>query len=97
MHMATFDLGIQVIRLVCLGVLDKSTLYCCLAGKMPFDFPITAFYGSQDRRISKEMVNGWQQFTTADFRLLRIEGNHLWPLAAGPKTAWLQRIVESLQ
>lgn len=67
-----------------------------VAGKRPFEFPLIAFFGSEDRRISEDMVKGWEAFTTADFELHKIEGNHLWPLAADPKTTWLRMITDRL-
>ncbi|KAF5835551.1 Alpha/Beta hydrolase protein [Dunaliella salina] len=57
----------------------------------PFDnLPIHAFWGTADKRVKKEMVQGWRAFTTA------IEGNHLWPLNKEPKLRWLQLITDQL-
>ena len=69
---------------------------CPAAGDKAFDFPCTTFYGSQDRRITADMVRGWQRFTTAGFECLSVEGHHLWPLDKQAKTAWLGMIVERL-
>ena len=97
-------------------------------GAAPFDFPVTAFWGTADRRITQEMVQvrgcellgaagqrrpqrrrshgwpalpppaqGWARFTNGPFRLLRVEGNHLWPLQREGKAAWLQAVAEGLQ
>lgn len=65
-------------------------------GKPPFDVPMTTFYGTRDRRISKEMVAGWHRFTTAAFECLPCEGHHLWPADKAAKSAWLQTIVDRL-
>ena len=97
-----------------------------------FDFPITAFWGSRDRRIKPHMVQvcgegatsawemqpgcserptvralatphepthlqGWSKFTSGDFRLLEVEGHHLWPLERAGKAAWLQAIADQLE
>ena len=35
----------------------------------PFNFPITAFWGVCDQRISEHMVAGWSRFTTGPFEL----------------------------
>ena len=56
--------------------------------------PITAFYGSQDRRISRDMVCGWAAHTSASFSLVCIEGHHLWPTQKEAKAVWLQHIVD---
>lgn len=62
----------------------------------PFGFPITAFYGSADRRVTEAHVRGWARFTTGGFQCHRVEGHHLWPLQRGPKAIWLQAIADGL-
>ena len=62
----------------------------------PFTFPITAFYGDADRRVTEAHVRGWARFTRGAFACTRMEGHHLWPLQRGPKTAWLQAIANGL-
>lgn len=66
-------------------------------GKPAFEVPITAFYGSRDQKISPAMVAGWQRFTTAEFAVTEIEGNHLWPLKKAAKADWLSKIAAKLQ
>jgi len=66
------------------------------AGAAPFAFPLSTFYGSKDRRVTAEMVQGWQSFTTGPFSCTPIEGNHLWPLDKHAKVIWLQAIVQEL-
>ena len=68
----------------------------CATGEEAFDFPCTTFYGSRDRRITAEMVHGWQRYTTAACECLEVDGHHLWPLDKAAKTAWLGMIVERL-
>lgn len=68
-----------------------------LPGEPPFEFPITAFNGSRDRKIPADMVAGWQSFTAAGFSLTQIEGHHLWPLDKVAKQDWLSRIVAELE
>ena len=66
-------------------------------GEWPvFDFPIQAFWGTKDRRVKEGMVMGWAAVTSASFRIEEVEGNHLWPLDAVAKKAWLKRVVELL-
>ena len=72
-----------------------ATLYLH-AGGPPFAFPITAFYGDADRRVTEAHVRGWARFTSGAFACRRMEGHHLWPLQHGPKTAWLQAIADGL-
>ena len=66
------------------------------AGEPPLGCPITAFYGSRDRRITKGMVEGWQLFTTGSFEAIQIEGHHLWPLDKKAKVSWLSHICKRL-
>jgi len=66
------------------------------AGDQPFDFPIVAYWGGSDRKITEAMVNGWQKFTTGSFELIRIDGHHLWPLIKDAKTQWLSGIVNRI-
>ena len=49
-----------------------------------------------DRRVTKDMVAGWQRFTTGAFSCAAVEGNHLWPLDKAAKMTWLQAIVTQL-
>ena len=41
-----------------------------------FDFPITAFVGSDDSHVSVEDMEGWRDCTTGSFRLRIISGDH---------------------
>ena len=66
------------------------------AGAAPLDCPVTAFYGTRDRRITKNMIQGWRRFTTGRFELLEIAGHHLWPLDKEAKVSWLGNISERL-
>jgi medium-chain acyl-[acyl-carrier-protein] hydrolase len=61
-----------------------------------FDFPIQAFWGTKDRRVTEEMVMGWANVTSGSFRIERVDGNHLWPLDLKAKKVWLERIVSRL-
>lgn len=61
-----------------------------------FDFPIQAFWGTRDRRVSEEMVMGWSDVTNGEFRIEEVQGNHLWPLDAAAKKTWLGRVAELL-
>lgn len=61
-----------------------------------FDFPIQAFWGTKDRRVCEEMVMGWSNVTSGDFRIEEVHGNHLWPLDAAAKKTWLARVVDLL-
>ncbi|KAL4451499.1 hypothetical protein ABPG75_007161 [Micractinium tetrahymenae] len=65
-------------------------------GAPPFGFPLTAFWGSRDRRIKQRMVQGWARFTSGPFQLLEVEGHHLWPLEKASKAAWLGVVAEQL-
>ena len=86
----------------CLGIVVLVTSHVkltqtILAGIEPFPFPMVAFWGTQDRRISESMVQKWQAFTSENLTVHKIEGNHLWPLAAAAKSQWLQMIAEDLK
>ena len=76
---------------------DGCVTCALLTGAEAFDFPITAFHGSRDRKISADMVAGWRRFTSAAFSQHEIEGHHLWPLDKAAKREWLSRIVAELE
>ena len=61
-----------------------------------FDFPLTTFYATGDKMITREMVEGWEMHTAGAFELIEIAGNHLFPLQKEPKGEWLQMIVDRL-
>lgn len=42
----------------------------------PFDFPITAFGGNEDKEASQEEVDAWCQHTLSSFNFQMFEGNH---------------------
>ena len=76
-----------------LASLDCFQFRAC-TGEPKLEIPITGFYGSQDRRITKAMVQGWAAHTSASFDLIQIEGHHLWPTQKEAKAGWLQHIVQ---
>ena len=68
------------------------------AGEPRFDFPITAFVAKKDKKVTREMVDGWRRFTSAAFRLHEIDGHHLFPISVPPaKKVWLQTIVDAIE
>jgi medium-chain acyl-[acyl-carrier-protein] hydrolase len=42
----------------------------------PLPFPITAFGGTRDRRITEQEIGGWRQQTAAGFRQEMFDGDH---------------------
>jgi surfactin synthase thioesterase subunit len=76
-------------------IMTAISAFIC-TGAEAFGFPITAFHGSRDRKISADMVAEWRRFTSAAFSQLEIEGHHLWPLDKAAKREWLSRIVAVL-
>ncbi|KAG2437450.1 hypothetical protein HXX76_006100 [Chlamydomonas incerta] len=68
------------------------------AAAAPFDgLPITAFFGTLDRRVTPALMAGWARVTSGPFQLLPVEGNHLWPLNdRDAKAAWLEAVVAAL-
>ena len=71
-------------------------MFAACSGEEPFSFPITGFWGTQDRRITESMVKGWKDFTNGQSATHKIEGHHLWPLQPASKKAWLQLIVDGI-
>lgn len=69
----------------------------CLPGKEAFTFPMVAFWGSLDRRISESMIRRWQSFTSEELVVHKVDGHHLWPLTPVAKAQWLQMIVDELE
>lgn len=87
---------------VCLPTAMQPQIFCNLpwftpAGEAPLECPITAFYGSRDRRITQDMVDSWRRFTSSTFETIQIEGHHLWPLDKEAKAAWLGHICQRLR
>eukprot|EP01023_Acetabularia_acetabulum_P018510 TRINITY_DN1933_c0_g2_i2.p1 TRINITY_DN1933_c0_g2~~TRINITY_DN1933_c0_g2_i2.p1 ORF type:complete len:331 (-),score=58.89 TRINITY_DN1933_c0_g2_i2:289-1281(-) len=66
------------------------------ADKQPFDCEMVCFWGSKDRRISQNMIKGWQKFSQKEGEFFAIEGTHLWPLEAEAKYTWMNIIVKHL-
>ena len=62
----------------------------------PFHFPITTFYGLQDKRCDEFKVRQWRFFTKAKFEIIEVCGNHLFPLDKDCKAVWLMWIVDRL-
>ena len=83
--------------LTCSCLAAAAAAAAAAAGEAKFSFPVHAFYGTKDRRISRQMVEGWAAHTTGAFQLTEIEGHHLWPLVKESKAHWLQLIVEDCQ
>lgn len=42
------------------------------------------------------MVEGWRAFTTADFSLEQIQGNHLFVYDADARDAWFESVTDTL-
>ena len=52
----------------------------------------------KDKKVTREMVDGWRRFTSAAFRLHEIDGHHLFPISVPPaKKVWLQTIVDAIE
>ena len=63
-----------------------------------FTSDVTAFHGTNDRMISKSMVEKWGTMTTGAFALKIVQGgNHLFPLEKESKIAWLKRVVAVIE
>jgi medium-chain acyl-[acyl-carrier-protein] hydrolase len=62
----------------------------------PFPFPLVAFWGARDRRVTEAHVRGWARLAGGRFSAEAVDGNHLWPLERGAKAAWLARVAAEL-
>lgn len=59
------------------------------ASVAPFDSPITTFYAADDRRVTRQHVEGWRRFSTsAEFSANQVEGHHLFVYNPEQKAAW---------
>ena len=59
------------------------------ASGAPFDIPITTFYAADDRRVTRQHVEGWRRFSTsAEFSTSQVEGHHLFVYNPDQKAAW---------
>lgn len=45
----------------------------------PIDVPLTAVYGSEDSQVGISQVQGWREWTTSQFRLRSMPGDHFFP------------------
>ncbi len=62
--------------------------------ELPLAMPITAIYGTKDKEASKAVMAPWEQYTTASFELIGIEGDHFFiKTAAVDFGACLSRII----
>ena len=77
------------------GLMEADDLVGC-TGDAPFPVPFTCFWGSQDRRITQQMVLGWQDFTSCSFSAHQISGHHLWPFDREAKVHWLATVADGL-
>ena len=68
----------------------------CFQCLEPFHFPITAFFGLQDKRCTEMKVYQWRFFTKSKFELIEVGGNHLFPLDKDCKKVWQMWIVDRL-
>ena len=68
----------------------------CFQCLEPFHFPITAFFGLQDKRCTEMKVYQWRFFTKSKFELIEVCGNHLSPLDKDCKKVWQMWIVDRL-
>ena len=62
----------------------------------PFEFPITAFRGVRDRKVSGEMVRAWSRWTR-EFECVDVDGGHLFPLERDAKNEWLRVVVRRIE
>jgi acyl transferase domain-containing protein/surfactin synthase thioesterase subunit len=63
--------------------------------KPPFEFPITAFGGLEDRKVSQEQLAAWEQQTKAYFALQMFAGDHFFLHSAQEEL--LQAIFQKLE
>ena len=66
------------------------------ADEPPLGVPMTTFYAQRDKKITSQMVAGWEKFCGASFEHLPIAGHHLFPYDPVAKASWLQHIVARL-
>ena len=62
----------------------------------PFEFPITAFRGVRDRKVTAEMVRAWSRWTR-EFECVDVDGGHLFPLEPDAKNEWLRVVVRRIE
>eukprot|EP01052_Picozoa_sp_SAG31_P032753 SAG31_NODE_3624_length_4058_cov_2.587270_2_plen_194_part_00 len=72
--------------------------------ELPFaDVGLTIFHASRDKKVSSDMVAGWNRFFGGDSRTakahgepVRIDGHHLFPYEPQAKQDWLLHITREL-
>ena len=71
------------------------------ADDAPFDFPLTTFFATHDKKVKKHHVELWQRWTSKEYKINEIDGHHLYAMgldAQKPaKEKWLDTIVAELK
>lgn len=65
-------------------------------GAEPFDFAIHGFFAARDRKVTREMVEGWRDFTTGDFCIDVLQGHHLFVYDHPVRDEWFDIITDVL-
>ncbi|WIA19313.1 hypothetical protein OEZ85_003946 [Tetradesmus obliquus] len=61
-----------------------------------FSFPLRLFWGTQDRRVTRAMVQEWASYTSSTCTATAVDGNHLFPLQPAAKQQWLTQVAAAL-
>lgn len=68
------------------------------AGAAPFDTPISTFYATEDKRITRDHVEGWRSFSSsAEFSSSAVQGHHLFVYNPEQKSDWFSQICANLK
>lgn len=60
------------------------------------DIPLHVYYATGDRRISREMVQQWQQLCNLPISVNELPGNHLFVFDPAHKEIWLRHALAEL-
>uniref|UniRef100_A0A383VJE5 Thioesterase domain-containing protein n=1 Tax=Tetradesmus obliquus TaxID=3088 RepID=A0A383VJE5_TETOB len=66
------------------------------SGQRLFSFPLRLFWGTQDRRVTRAMVQEWASYTSSTCTATAVDGNHLFPLQPAAKQQWLTHVAAAL-
>jgi hypothetical protein len=73
----------------------RCLLVALLASVYPISGELTESL-TESARGSQEMVSAWRDFTTGDFSMERVNGNHLFVYDHGVRDEWFETITDTL-
>lgn len=81
---------VYILAIGCVSAIDW---YASHALVLPFPLLVPCIC----RRVTRELVEGWQRFTPHPLHVHSVEGGHMWPVDKQARIPWVKSIVQVLQ